>query len=40
MMLHAMYESSSPYDLGQEDFFKVSSFGCHGNQSSSRKSNL
>ena len=25
MMLHAKYESSSPYSLGQEDFKKVPS---------------
>ena len=25
MMLHAKYESSSPYALGQEDFFKFPS---------------
>ena len=25
MMLHAKYESSSPYDLGQEDFQKFPS---------------
>ena len=39
MMLHAKYESSSPYGLGQEDL-KVSSFVCHGNQSSSQNSYL
>ena len=39
IMLHAKYESSSPYGLGQEDF-KVFSFGCHGNQSSSWNSYL
>ena len=26
MMLHAKYESSSPYGLGQEDFLKISFF--------------
>ena len=25
MMLHAKYESSSPYGLGQEDFYKFPS---------------
>ena len=40
MMLHAIYESSSPYGLGHEDLKKKNSFGCHGNQSSSWNSNL
>ena len=26
MMLHAMYESSDPYGLGQEDFLEISFF--------------
>ena len=39
MMLHAKYQSSSPYGLGQEDFQSFF-LPCHGNQSSSPNSYL